>query len=323
MRCLALLLSFVLLASCLQIDKKSVTVSGISAGAYLAGQLFTAHSKDILGAALIAGGPYYCSRGDVMNAQMQCMAQTWGAVDIQELYDKTKEYESTGQIDPTSNMKGKKVWVYSGTEDFTVATEVSKQGEEYYKHYGADVATEYSVESGHCMPTPSYGNDCGTSYDPYINRCSYSGVEHALKHIFSDIKTPARPDADSLHEFDQGRYTADPGSIFMDDTGYVYIPRRCNVTGVTCRLHVALHGCNQGKETLGDEYARHTMYTDYAEANDLVVLFPQNIKSMDMTNPAGCWDWWGYTGQHYATRAGPQMKAIWKMVQQLLGGYEL
>jgi len=35
------------------------------------------------------------------------------------------------------------------------------------------------------------------------------------------------------------------------------------------------------------------------------------------TQPNSCWDWIGYTGPDYATRQGPQMMAVKKMVERL------
>jgi len=43
------------------IDRNRVDVSGISSGAYMAGQMHVAFSKTFRGAALLAGGPYWCS----------------------------------------------------------------------------------------------------------------------------------------------------------------------------------------------------------------------------------------------------------------------
>jgi hypothetical protein len=34
-------------------------------------------------------------------------------------------------------------------------------------------------------------------------------------------------------------------------------------------------------------------------------------------NPYGCWDWWGYTGAGYHTKAAPQIKATMEMVKRL------
>ena len=45
------------------IDASRITVSGVSSGAYMAGQLHVAHSAAISGAGLIAGGPYWCASG--------------------------------------------------------------------------------------------------------------------------------------------------------------------------------------------------------------------------------------------------------------------
>ena len=39
------------------------SVSGLSAGAYMAGQLQVAHSKQIVGAGIVAGGPFGCAEG--------------------------------------------------------------------------------------------------------------------------------------------------------------------------------------------------------------------------------------------------------------------
>lgn len=47
-----------------------------------------------------------------------------------------------------------------------------------------------------------------------------------------------------------------------------------------------------------DEFARHAGYVEVAEANDIIVMFPQ-VENNLITNPFGCWDWWGYEGNNY------------------------
>src|SRR5262245_65639436 len=39
----------------------ATSVSGLSSGAYMAGQIEVAHSKDIVGAGIVAGGPLACA----------------------------------------------------------------------------------------------------------------------------------------------------------------------------------------------------------------------------------------------------------------------
>jgi hypothetical protein len=47
------------------------------------------------------------------------------------------------------------------------------------------------------------------------------------------------------------------------------------------------------------------------------LLFPQVAPSYQPLNPNGCWDWWGYEGSDYATHAGPQIAAVWRMISDL------
>jgi hypothetical protein len=50
-----------------------------------------------------------------------------------------------------------------------------------------------------------------------------------------------------------------------------------------------------------------------------VLLFPQVEKSLQPLNAYGCWDWWGYEGEDYATRGGRQVRAVRAMIADLLG----
>lgn len=100
----------------------------------------------------------------------------------------------------------------------------------------------------------------------------------------------------------------------MDNIGYMYIPSGCKSGNTTCRLHVALHGCMQGRWNLGEVYARNTGYNEVAELNNIIIVYPQAIPIK--TNPLGCWDVMGFTGDHYATKNAKQVLAIWRMVEK-------
>jgi poly(3-hydroxybutyrate) depolymerase len=114
----------------------------------------------------------------------------------------------------------------------------------------------------------------------------------------------------------------------MDAVGYVYVPASCAAQR-PCRVHVAFHGCQQNASTIGDDYYSHAGYNEWADTNDLIVLYPQTIASGRYNNPAssipynpnGCWDWWGYTGESYARKDGPQIAAIEAMLRALAKGY--
>jgi hypothetical protein len=49
-----------------------ISVSGISSGGYMAHQFHVAHSQHIMGAGIVAGGPYYCARGSIVDALTRC-----------------------------------------------------------------------------------------------------------------------------------------------------------------------------------------------------------------------------------------------------------
>ena len=57
-----------------------------------------------------------------------------------------------------------------------------------------------------------------------------------------------------------------------------------------------LHGCLQTIKDIGTEFVLNNGANEWAMANDAVVLYPQ-ASSIPLSNPKGCWDWWGYTGE--------------------------
>ena len=99
----------------------------------------------------------------------------------------------------------------------------------------------------------------------------------------------------------------------MDNEGYMFVGDDCSSPGSNCRVHVALHGCYQGKWNIGDSFAKNTGYLEWGK--NLIILFPQADNSF--WNPAGCWDFWGFTGSDYVTRNGSQPKAIVRMIERL------
>lgn len=62
------------LGQTVKLDPAQISVSGVSSGGFMAHQFHVAHSKDIIGAGIMAGGPYYCTKGDVMRGLTVCTA---------------------------------------------------------------------------------------------------------------------------------------------------------------------------------------------------------------------------------------------------------
>src|SRR5690606_2592063 len=111
----------------LDIDAARVSVSGMSSGAYMAQQFHLAHSEQIGAAALLAGGPYGCARGDLQIALGGCMAPPEEALpDVAALVDTVRSRAAAGQLGPVEGLAGDRVYVWHGQLDSTVSEPVSR-----------------------------------------------------------------------------------------------------------------------------------------------------------------------------------------------------
>ena len=53
------------------------------------------------------------------------------------------------------------------------------------------------------------------------------------------------------------------------------------------------HGCEQYAAAVGTVFVEHNGLNNWAEANNIVVVYPQtNYSEFDPYNPKGCWDWY-------------------------------
>jgi poly(3-hydroxybutyrate) depolymerase len=306
-----------------------ITVSGVSSGAYMAVQFHVAHSAGVRGAGAIAGGPYYCAQGSLWTALTRCMDPALGSSLPQPrvLADFARSFAAAGAIDPLERLAGAKVWLFSGTRDETVGSEVVEALRRYYLAVApdADVALENGVPAGHGMVTDRAGNACSTTRPPFIVNCDYDAAGILLKHLLGALAAPAARAAGRVIEFDQREFAdGAPAKISLADSGYAYVPAACERE--RCRVHVVFHGCRQSATQIGDRFVRESGYNRWADGNRLIVLYPQTAQRYGLSfsggasfafNPRACWDWWGYTGAQYATRQGPQIRAVKAMAERL------
>jgi poly(3-hydroxybutyrate) depolymerase len=300
----------------LKTDPAEASVSGLSSGAFMAVQLHVAYSATFRrGAGIVAGGPFYCAEGSIVNATGRCMTHS-SSIPVAGLVSTTNNWASGGLIDPVANLGGSKVYLFSGTSDNTVVPAVMNDLKTYYQSFVPAANTVYknTLGAGHAMITDDYGGACGTTASPYINNCGFDLAGEMLKHLHGTLN--ARNNGaltGSFIEFDQTPFASGHG---MAATGWVYVPQSCAAGATACRVHVALHGCKQNYATVGDKFVRNTGYNRWADSNQMIVLYPQT----GSTATNGCWDWWGYDSANYAKKAGPQMAAIKAMVDRLGSG---
>jgi poly(3-hydroxybutyrate) depolymerase len=307
------------------------SVSGLSSGAYMAGQIEVAHSKDIVGAGIVAGGPFACAETasgqlfpywpivvwqNATQAANACMKDSWGAPDAEKLAKRAKELAEDGKIDELSGLADDKVYLFSGNEDQTVVRAVVEAAKRFYQAAGVPEAnvTLVEKEGGHAFLTETEGTACGLSKDPYVSDCDYDQARAILEWIYgAPLADPSPSPTGKFITFDQSAFNDGvPNGLAAE--GVVYVPEDC-VGHTGCRLHIALHGCDQAHETVGDAFIEKTGFARYADTNRLVVLFPQIAGSV--VNPHGCWDWWGYSDIDYLGKDAPQIKAVWAMAERL------
>ncbi|WP_300757963.1 PHB depolymerase family esterase [Janthinobacterium sp.] len=298
-------------------DPAGVTVAGISSGGAMAVQLQVANSASFHGAAIFAGDPYYCNQNALSSWKTACAN---GGIPLATLTAYTDSMANSGLIDPTSNIGGKPIYMFSGTRDTVVAQQVMDQLQTYYQHYtsASNIVYNNTTPAQHSWITPDAASDCGHLGAPFMNNCNVNAEQTFLTMFYGKLHAPTATPQGSYAQINQNTFCAgnNCAAISMDNTAWLYVPDNCATQ--SCKVVVALHGCKQGQTYIGNTFVQQAGINEWADTNNILVLYPQAIASpAQPRNPEGCWDWWGYTGADYALKSAPQMTAIMAMVHQI------
>ena len=271
-------------------------VSGASSGAAQAVQLAVAHAASVRGVGALAGNVYYCSLGSIATALAACVGRP-EEVDLDAVLAATRAFAGDGRNDPVERIREQFVYILHGTEDATVAPGQSEVLEAFYREFGdaARIETMYTLEAAHTFPTDGYGNDCLVSRTPYLSDCRFDAAGEILRHVHTaagngSLAPPVAPVPANLIAFDQDEF----GGLSMDETAFVYVPTACQAGAAgdaPCTVHVALHGCSQSRSFVGTVFVENAGYNAWAEANRIIVLYPQAASDVLLGNPNACWDW--------------------------------
>jgi hypothetical protein len=336
------------------------TVSGLSSGAFMSVQLHLAHSATFCGAGIVAGGPYRCAEsfpGISFNAEDACIQNALficmnplipeAGPDAERLVALARATADDGRIDPVSHLAASRLYIFTGSEDKVVDSSVVRTTRQFYELLGvppANIRFVDDVPAGHALLTVNAeDNPLPANQPPYINRWEGTRMQSwdILETLYGPLNPPAQRPQGRLLRFDQREFITVPERSSMSAYGYVYVPRSVE-EGAECRIHVALHGCKQGYNFVdcvngrpdrandapyGNRYFTTTGYNEIADTNDIVVLYPQaeGFDNLDVQNPEGCWDWWGYSADKvmqpdYYSRDAVQIATIHAMVERLASG---
>ncbi len=313
----------------LNIEAGSITVSGLSAGGFMANQMGWAFSSTFKGVGVFAGGPYMCAGHSNYTA---CMYNASISSAMLSTMQGDINNWSGSLIDAKANVASQKVFMFVGTSDTTVGPNPMNALRTQYQNNGVAAANLQYVQrasTAHVFPTDfdaNGNNACGSTASPFIANCGYDGAKAVLSAFYGTLN--ARNDAPAAAnyiEFDQTAFTTNAG---MAATGWIYVPATC-AAGNPCRLHLALHGCKQDTGEIGTAYVKNTGYTRWADTNRIVVLFPQTkvdntthatAASGTLPNPNACFDWVGWYGSSFAQKGGTQVAALKAMVDRVASG---
>lgn len=317
------------------------SVSGLSSGAFFTVQYSVAHSSEVVGSGIVAGGPYYCTQDDFNNVGGLCTSHG-NRIDINTLINYTNQFANENYIDPISNIKHQNILVFSGTLDTIVEPSVVTKTYQYYQALNANVYFKNTIPCEHSMLTNFYGSNCSYLGEPYINNCNYNLAGVILQYIYNSTNNSFNPPLNNsdvpynnLIKINQTNFIPknreSSKSISMNSFAYAYVATQCQIAPLSdnCKLHVVFHGCGQAVNSYSDlaklvkyndTYARYTGYNGWAETNNFVVLYPQADINNQIGNPFACWDFWGYNGGNYAWKSGDQIQTCHNMIDWILYG---
>ena len=295
------------------IDTDRVTVSGISAGGQMAHQLHITYSDLFSGVGIIASGPFGCADGSLETAMVRCMGKTDGPMPVAELVGGINSAAGQGLVADTENLSDDPVWIFHGTLDTMVAEEVNDATAALYAEYvpGAQIIYVNDVAAVHNFPARGHGSACTVMQPPLVGDCDYDAAGEILTHLYDGMETPVSEVETTL----QAVTLPGAAGAGLSDTAYLFVPPGCADSEYACALHLVLHGCAQSAITVGTDFIELSGYLAWAEANDIVMAFPQVVPAA--ANPYACWDWWGYTGADYRWRNGKQMLVVTDWIRQL------
>jgi len=207
------------------------------------------------------------------------------------------------EVDSLESLSKLRSYLFVGAKD--PALEAMRLNAKFFESFAAEsekqVLFHDHVPVGHVVPTLAH-NGSG------IQESGYDGPGHCLRHIYENLTEPVSANPSGWRTLDQ--HLLGPWNVTGAlAKGWMYLPTRCE-QGHRCKLHVFLHGCSSVATKM-----EHAGFNSWAEANDIVILYPQ----MDPSVAVGCWDAYGWSGSNYATKKGIHMAGVMRLIRYVAG----
>ena len=144
-------------------DSKATSVSGLSSGAFMASQFHIVHSSIVIGAGIVAGGPYRrAPRAPIplaaegagreprtfrMPLPGACSIPCPGVPNVGFLEGHIAILAAEDRIDPTAGLARSRVYLFSGSKDHLVVPAIVAAAKELYANLGVTAISARSVEA--------------------------------------------------------------------------------------------------------------------------------------------------------------------------------
>jgi hypothetical protein len=135
----------------------------------MAGQIQVAHSKNIVGVGIVAGGPFGCAQSNAPSRLIPTAVQNFtqalegcmsdklrsrGIPNVPALVSRAKDLASQGEIEPLEAVTTDRVYLFSGGADQIVARSVVKAAQDFYLEAGvpeANIKMDSPDNAGHAF----------------------------------------------------------------------------------------------------------------------------------------------------------------------------
>ena len=174
--------------------QQNITLSGLSSGAYMAGQYHLAFAEQVDGVAMLAAGPVYCAQNSLGLALEHCFNKATSSPDMTSINAYIKQQQANGKLAAVSALANDKVWIFHGTRDATVypalATKLAEQYQQWLQPESISLVTDKAF--GHTFPTDRTDlGACDVSEPPFLASCNYDAAGALLQHLLGNVHAKA------------------------------------------------------------------------------------------------------------------------------------
>lgn len=310
---------------------QQASVVGVSSGGYMATQLAVAWPARFSGVGVLAAGPWGCSQGALSMALNRCMQTRGGLPELEDLEDRRVRYLENRLVGDQEALGKLNAFIWHGGADDVIDPElVGLLAEQWQQWLAApdQLKVVHNQAAGHGWPVrlhaeetvgPHELGNCRQGGGSYVLACDEDIAREMLTWLYPERETLS-PEPAELIAFDQSEFAVKG----LADNGYLFLPAACEK--VACPVTIALHGCQMSTSAIDDTFVSHSGLNHWAARHRQIVLYPQVNSSL--SNPQGCWDWWGYAESLWQqnplhdTREGTQVSALMAMLDRLQSASE-